>query len=152
MVKKSDRLQTVVDLAEQELEQAGQTLHAVQNQLEQTQFQINSLKQYLQEIATAPTTIDGTATFQAFHFKNTHVFIHKVQEALLQEQDKEGQLSQAVEKAREAWLEKRARVKGLQKVQQNLVKKEEKQVQRQEQRALDDLTNSRGFIGGCEKS
>ncbi len=57
-----------------------------------------------------------------------------------------------MEKAREAWLEKRARVKGLQKVQQNLVKKEEKQVQRQEQRALDDLTNSRGFIGGCEKS
>lgn len=151
MAKKSDRLQTVVELAEQELEQAGQTLHAVQSQLEQTQFQINSLKQYLQEIATAPTTLDNSATFQAYHFKTTHAFVHKVQEALLQEQNKEGQLHQAVEKAREVWLEKRARVKGLQKVQQNLVRKEEKQLQRQEQRALDDLTNSRGFIRGHEE-
>jgi len=145
MIKKSERLQTVLELAEQELEQAGQTLHAMQTQLEQTQFQIQSLRQYLQEIAT-PSAENNQLGLQSYHFKNTYAFVHKVQQALLQEQNKEAQLVQAVEKARDNWLEKRARLKGLQKVQQSFLQQEQNQLQRQEQRALDDLTNSKGFM------
>ncbi|GAB6034271.1 flagellar export protein FliJ [Galenea microaerophila] len=140
------QLQTVVGLAERELEEAGQVLSAIQSQIEQNEFQINSLQQYLQEISNSPTTIDNAVTFQAFHFKNTQAFINKIQEALLQEKNKAGQLSASLEQAQKIWLEKRARLKGLKKVLQTRRQEQEKQHQRQEQRMLDDLTHRRNPI------
>ena len=138
--KKIDRMKTVISLAEQDLEQAGQTLHAIQTQLEQTQFQVDSLTQYLHELSSQNTHSSGTLS--ASHFQNTHAFIHKVQVALGQEQQKVLQLQEVVERAREDWMEKRAYLKGLQKVQKNLELNQEKRAQRQEQNMLDDLASA----------
>jgi flagellar FliJ protein len=146
MTKKIERMQTVIELAQNALDQAAQTLQAIQSQLEHTRHQILSLQNYLSEIHQSSTSHKQPTSQSVTQLQSSVAFVQKVQAALQQEKIKEQQLMESVELARQQWYEKRVRLKGLEKVGDGLQKKRQQQILKEEQKQQDDMVNARHAV------
>lgn len=130
------RWHKLVELAQIEMDNAGKTVALMQEQLQQAQEQYQALQNYLKEYARQP--VQGPA--QTITQLQTRVaFGDKLQQAIQAQSGQVEQKQDMVEKALQAWREKRARVKALETLYHKKQKLRETTLSKQEQKMLDEL-------------
>ncbi|MBO1928373.1 flagellar export protein FliJ [Thiomicrorhabdus sp. 6S2-11] len=130
------RWNKLVELAEMEMDNAGKTVAFMQEEMQQAQSQLEALQNYVQEYAQQP--VQGPA--QSVAQLQTHAaFGEKLHQAIQAQSEAYQQKQLMVEKALEAWREKRARFKALQTLLEKKRKQRDLKLNRQEQKMLDEL-------------
>lgn len=135
---KVKRFEMLVELAQDELDKAQETFVAVRQQLESSQEQLDSLQDYhTNHLSKIHNEIEVTTA----QLQTTQAFIDKVNKAILSQKDQITQLTQVLEKAQETWIEKRARHQSLKNIHLKLKRDERVQLDKQEQKMLDELAS-----------
>lgn len=133
----------LLDLAQKELDKSLETLGFFRNQLSAHEEQLASLQEYLQSYIDKINN-EGMC-LMPIQLQTTQTFIDKLNTAIYSQTDKVEEQSQLVERAQQAWLEKRARLKAFQTLYDKIQKDLTLSVDRHEQKMLDDLA-SQQFI------
>lgn len=132
----------LVELAEMEMDNAGKTVAFMQDEMQQAQEQLQTLQNYLQDYAKQPLEAPAQTITQL----QTHAaFGDKLQQAIQAQSENYQQKQLMVEKALEAWREKRARYKALQTLLEKKRKQRDVKLSRQEQKMLDELAAQRSI-------
>ncbi len=128
----SDRYVKLYQHAERAYEQVTQAMAELTGQLETTQHQLESLQTYARTLAQP-------AQQHAEHHQllQQRLFVHQVLNAIAHQQQQVEQLQQQLEQMREQWLQKRAELKGLEKMIENNRLREQKLEAKVAQRAED---------------
>lgn len=132
------RMASLLELAQTEEEAMLQTFQALQVQLAQAQEQLQSLNHYRQEYAA--NLARKTDVIFASQIHSTQAFIEKLNQALMAQEQEEQRLEQAIEQAKQAWIEKRMRSQALEKLLQKMQKDQAIFLNKQEQKMLDELS------------
>lgn len=136
------RWNKLVELAEMEMDNAGKTVAFMREEMQQAQEQLETLQSYLQDYAKQP--LGGVAqTITQLQMNAT--FSEKLQQAIQAQSENYLQKQRMVEKALEAWREKRARFKALQTLLEKKRKQRDAKLNRQEQKMLDELAAQRSM-------
>lgn len=135
---KLKRLQMLVDLAQRELEAAQEMLMAVRNQLEANQQQLDALRDYHRGYAEQ---VSGKGAVDPVKIKTAYAFMDKVSRAITAQQVQVEETQKAVEMAQQQWAEKRARANAMEKLFTKLQRDHQIQLDRQEQKMLDELAS-----------
>lgn len=142
MANPIQRWQKLVELAEMEMENAGKTVSFMREEMQQAQEQLETLQNYLQEYSQQP--VNGPA--QNVTQLQTHAaFGEKLQQAIQAQSENYQQKQEMVEKALEAWREKRARFKALEMLLDKKRKQRDLKLNRQEQKMLDELASQQAL-------
>jgi flagellar FliJ protein len=135
--QRAKTLQTLVDLAKIELDNAAKSLAMFQTQLVQASEQLTSLQDYVVEYSTQ--LIATEQAFSPIQLQSRAAFGGRVQQAVAAQTLRVAEVEKMVEMAKQQWLERRARSQALQalldKVKQGIVV----QVNKQEQQYMDEL-------------
>lgn len=137
MSSRSEKIDTLVELAEVEEDKAVKTLAALQQQYQQHLAQLEQLQSYIAEYGQ--TTMGEGRVLQPIQMLSTQAFVGKLHQAVKAESEKTERLAETVEFARKAWLEKRTRLKALQNLRDKLKQTEQAGLEKREQRFLDEL-------------
>lgn len=141
MASRISRIAKLIELAEIEQDKAAKTLAAVQEQLVRENAQLESLQAYSAEYGQESLKLQQG--FSVMQLQSRHAFGGKLTQAIATQEQVVAQLSEAVDKARDAWVEKRQEVKSLESLKEKLVDAETKRQNKHEQRMLDDLAAQR---------
>lgn len=143
------KIQTLVELAEIEEEKAAKTFAELQGQYKQHLEQLEALHSYVNEYNLSGGT---SQVLQPIQVLSTQAFLDKLRHAIQAESERTETLLATVERAREVWFEKRTRLQALQKLVEKLQNSHRTELDRKEQRFLDELAsqsfNSRSIKGG----
>ena len=139
---KVKRFEMLVELAQDELDKAQETFIAVRQQLESSQEQLDSLQDYH---TNHLSKIHNEKEVTMAQLQTTQAFIDNVNKAILSQKDQITQLTQVLEKAQETWIEKRARHQSLKNIHLKLKRDERVQLDKQEQKMLDELASQQFF-------
>ncbi|WP_130537778.1 flagellar export protein FliJ [Thiomicrorhabdus indica] len=135
MDKQLKTWQKLVELAEMEMDKAGKTLAMMQQKQNQDIEQLESLREYAQDYNK-----QGINPAQSLSQLNTYrLFADKLMQAIESQETVVTQSETMAEKAREAWLEKRARFKALEKLFIKMQSDYDGHLNKQEQKMLDEL-------------
>lgn len=137
MSSRIEKIQTLVELAEVEESKALETFSTLQGQYQQHIQQLDTLQNYVNDYAHQSS--DGSTT--TVQILTTHAFVGKLHQAIQLEQSKTEEFKNVMELAREAWIEKRARLQALQKLLLKLQQNHQIRLEKQEQRFLDELSS-----------
>lgn len=143
MSSRIQKIQTLVGLAESDEDKAVKTLAELQGQYQLHLQQLEMLHSYVSEYS--PCSTSNGASLQPIQVLSTQAFINKLQDAIKAEGQKVDELAQTVERAKDMWLEKRSRLKALQKLLLRLEKDEQARINRAEQRFLDELSSQSSY-------
>jgi len=135
---KLKRFEMLVELAQDELDKAQETFLAVRQQLESSEEQLDSLQDYH---ANHLSKIHNDKEITMAQLQTTQAFIDNVNKAILSQKEQMAQLTQALEKAQETWVEKRARHQSLKNIYLKLKRDERVRLDKQEQKMLDELAS-----------
>lgn len=131
------RFELIVNLAEQELESVAQQLATMRQQYQALQKQIEDLQNYMKDYLEGLTG-QGTSLMPV-QLQTTQAFTDKMRQAIKSQEFKLATMEPAMEKVEELWVEKRARVKALEKVLDKIKLDAQVALDKSEQRMLDDL-------------
>lgn len=136
-MKKSQRLEPVVKVAESREQQAARALGQAQAQLaqaEQRQAELEGYKEeYLRRFHTA-----GSRGMSAAQMEDYRRFLGKLDAAIAQQQQVVAQAAGIVETQRHQWFERRGKTRALDKVVSRYQADERRQEAQQEQGELDE--------------
>lgn len=135
MSSRIEKIETLVELAEAEEKKALETFSLLQTQYQQHLQQLETLQSYIAEYASP-----DMGTQHTIQLLSTHAFVGKLHSAIEQESSKTESMQTLMEKGREAWIEKRARLKALQNLLSKMVRNRQIKLDKQEQRLLDELS------------
>lgn len=135
MDKQIQTWEKLVELAEIEMDNAAQTLALMRQRESEDVAQLESLQAYAVEYNQQGIK-EGQSLFQLNTYR---LFAEKLMQALASQEFKVGQSNLMVEKAQEAWFEKRARFKALQKLLHKMQSDYQYKLNKQEQKMLDEL-------------
>jgi len=137
-MKRSKRLDTVVNLAKRKLDEAGQALAFIQQKLGDEQNKLAQLEEYLQEYrATIKSAGSKGLSVQAFRrYAN---FSENVAKAITQQSQQVSTVEQQIMQVRQHWQMLDARHKGLLKLKDKAIVAEAVLYERQQQKELDEL-------------
>ena len=137
MKKPSSTWLKLVELAEIEMDNAAKTFAMMRQQESSDASQLDSLREY-----QADYNQKGIKANQSLSQLNTYrLFADKLSQAIEAQEQKLQQSVQMVEKAQEAWFEKRARFKALEQLLQKKQNDYEYRLSQQEQKMLDELAS-----------
>lgn len=137
-MERSKRIKLLVELAEQDVEKAQLTLKDIRANLLFTKQQLSDLKNYRNEYMARLTTSGHILPIQ---LQTTQAFISKLNLAIEGQQAQVQSMEEMLDKAQLQWMEKKVRLQALDKVYQNLVRKEYSQAEKAEQKMLDELAS-----------
>ncbi|QCU90450.1 flagellar export protein FliJ [Thiomicrorhabdus sediminis] len=137
MPNRLQRLHKLIELAEMELDKAGQTFHYMQNKLATEQGQVNSLLDYQADYAQQPISMGAIPAIQ---LQSRSAFSDKLNHAIIAQQQQVEESEKMVEMAQSAWQEKRANLKALQALYSRIENAENARINRQEQKLMDELS------------
>ncbi|GKT11139.1 MAG: flagellar protein FliJ [Thiomicrorhabdus sp.] len=137
MSSRMDRVLKLIELAEIEMDKAAKTLGAVQEQHIQAQNQLVSLQTYEQEYSQAPAK--ESISMNIVQLQTRHTFGEKLHQAVMTQSFQVDEFAHTIERVKDNWLEKRTEVKSLQLLFDKLKRDREAQLNKQEQRLLDEL-------------
>ena len=137
MSSRVERMQKLVELADIELDKAAQTLAAIQGQHAEALTQLEALTSYAQEYGQVPT--NKSVSISPIQLQTRHAFGEKLRQAVEAQTTQVDELVKTVELARQAWLEKRIRVKALQALLDKLKLGVQIKLDKQEQHMMDEL-------------
>lgn len=129
----------LLELAQKEQDKALETLGFFRNQLTSHEEQLASLQDYLQGYIDKINN-EGMRVMP-IQLQTTQTFIDKLNTAIYTQTDKVQEQTQLVERAQQAWFEKRARLKGFESLYQKIQKDLTISLDRREQKMLDDLAS-----------
>ncbi len=128
----SDRYVKLYQHAERAYEQVTQVMAELTGQLETAQHQLESLQAYARTLAQP-----AQQYVEHHQFQQQRLFAHQVLNAVTHQQQKIEQLEEQLKQVREQWLQKRAELKGLEKIMENNRLSEQKLEAKVAQRAED---------------
>ncbi len=137
-MKRSKRLETVVDLAKRKLDEAGQALAFIQNKLKDEEGKLTQLQEYLVEYRTTIQTA-GAKGLSVQAFRRYNDFSDNVAKAIAQQTQQVATVKQQIEQIRRHWQMLDARHKGLQKLRDKALLEEAAAYERAQQKELDEL-------------
>jgi flagellar FliJ protein len=137
MPSRADRLQPVVELAEEKAEEAVRVLAAQQRALAEAENQLVELRKYRNEYAEMPDGIGIAALL------NRQQFLQKIDMAIVQQLGEVQRREQALEHARLLWTDARGRAKALDSVTTKYREQERKSEDRREQAQADERSQYR---------
>jgi len=137
MVKRSQRLQVIVDLKINQEKKYLEALGKQQNIKAQKETQLNSLKNYRQDYRDKNEHLvkSGISVMQLMEFR---AFMEKMDEAIAGEERALKFLNSELERLRKNWEEAHMYTQGMQKIQGNARSSEQKQEEKKEQLEMDD--------------
>ncbi|UQB41685.1 flagellar export protein FliJ [Thiomicrospira microaerophila] len=137
-MSRAQRIKVLVELAEQDVDKAQLTLKEIRANRTFTEQQLSDLKNYRNEYMARLTTSGQMLPIQ---LQTTQAFINKLNLAIEGQQTQLKSIEAMLEQAQQQWTEKRMRLQALDKVYQNLLRKEYQQTERAEQKMLDELAS-----------
>lgn len=129
----------LLDMAQKDQEKALETLGLFRSQLSQFETQLTELKSYLQEYVDKINN-EGLALLP-IQLQTTQAFIDKLHTAINAQAKRVEDQMKLVEKAQEAWIDKRARLKAFQNLAEKIQKDISVTLEKREQKMLDDLAS-----------
>ncbi len=136
-MKRSQRLEPVVRVAENREQQAARSLGDSQSALNQAQQRLNELKNYREEyIQRFHTT--GAAGMSAVQMRDYRLFLSNLSRAIEQQAGLVEKAATVVEKQRQQWFSRRGKVKMLGNVVSRFQADEQRVVDRKEQLEQDE--------------
>lgn len=139
-MRRSRRLLPVVEIARRKACEGARALAYIQQKLQTEQAQLQQLHTYLEEYR-ASIQQQGVAGVTVQHLRLYHDFSHNVERAIEQQGRQVQVVAGQVEQIRHHWQQLDARHKGLEKLQQRLLKDEERLAERQSQKEQDEFCN-----------
>mgnify|MGYP000689932902 CR=1 FL=1 len=146
MSSRVEKIKTLVDLAEAEETRALETFSTLQGQFQDHLAQLESLRSYVDDYANQ----NLQKTISSVQMLSTQAFVGKLHHAITSEEAKTEGFRSVMERAREAWTDKRSRVQALQKLLFRLKKSKQASLDKQEQSFLDELS-SQAFTRKLQK-
>ena len=137
MSSRIEKIQTLVELSEAEESKALETFSTLQSQFHDHLNQVEVLRSYVNDYGQQ--SLDKPLS--AIQMLSTQAFVGKLHSAVESESLKTEQFKEVLERSREAWIDKRARVKALQKLLLKLKQNRQTVLDKQEQNFLDDLSS-----------
>ena len=137
MSSRVEKIETLVDLAEAEESRALETFSTLQGQFQDHLSQLESLHSYVDDYANQ----NLQKTISSVQMLSTQAFVGKLHHAIASEESKTEGFREVMERSREAWTDKRSRVKALQKLLLRLKKSKQACLDKQEQGFLDELSS-----------
>lgn len=137
MPSRADRLQPVVDLATEKVDDAARALATHQRTLSDAEHQLVELRRYRNEYAVMPDGIGVGALL------NRQQFLQKIDMAIVQQLGEVQRRERALERARQDWAEARGRAKALDSVTMKYREQERKSQDRREQEQADERSQYR---------
>ncbi len=138
-MKRSQRLDPVIKVAENREQQAARSLGDSQSALSQTQQRLDELKNYREEyIQRFHAT--GAVGMSAVQMADYRLFLSNLSRAIEQQNGLVQQAIATVEQQRQQWFTRRGKVKMLGNVVSRLQTDEQRVVDRKEQREQDEYT------------
>lgn len=137
MPSRADRLQPVVDLAEEKAEDAVRVLATQQRALAEAEHQLVELRKYRNEYAEMPDGIGIAALL------NRQQFLQKIDMAIVQQLGEVQRREQALDHAQRLWSDARGRAKALDSVTTKYREQERKSEDRREQSQADERSQYR---------
>ncbi|MBE0471709.1 MAG: flagellar export protein FliJ [Methyloprofundus sp.] len=136
-MKRSQRLQVIVDLKINQEKKYLDALGKQRNLKLQKETQLNSLKNYRQDYRdkNAKLIKNGISVMQLMEFR---AFMEKMDKAIEGEERALKMLDSELERLRKNWEEAHMYTQGIQKIQGNARVSEQKQEEKKEQLAMDD--------------
>jgi len=141
-MKRSQRLQVVVDLSLRKAQEGARALAFVQQRLQAEQQKLGQLEAYLVEYREGLLT-QGRQGVSAQQFRIYNNFSGNVEKAIVQQGAQVATVSRQLEQVRSHWLTLDARHKGLEKLFEKLRAEERAAQDRLEQKAQDEAVSQR---------
>jgi flagellar FliJ protein len=136
MKNRLSRMLTIVNLAKVDLESVEKNLQSINSQLHLNQKQQESLISYQNEYLEK---LRNTATTTLQEINSTQAFLGKLSQAIEHQKTEIKNLENMLEQAKDFWVEKKIRAQSLEKLYHKLLKKQALNLDRQEQKMMDDL-------------
>lgn len=150
-MKKSDRLQVIVDLNASNEKKALEALGKAQREQQASKVQLENLQSYHQEYKNQYQSISeaGINIAQLLEFRS---FVSKLDKAIDEQEQVVMQSEKEVVYAREHWEKQHQKTKSLEKVCQSALVQEFKQEEKREQNEQDDRASRLGGEGGTRNA
>lgn len=136
MKNRLSRMLTIVNFAKVDLESVEKNLQSINSQLHLNQKQQESLISYQNEYLEK---LRNTATTTLQEINSTQAFLGKLSQAIEHQKTEIKNLENMLEQAKDFWVEKKIRAQSLEKLYHKLLKKQALNLDRQEQKMMDDL-------------
>ena len=141
-MKKSQRLEPVVKVAENREQQAARALGQAQAQMNQAEQRLAELKNYKEEYLRRFHT-QGSRGMSAAQMEDYRRFLAKLDAAIAQQQRVVEQAARAVEVQRNHWFERRGKTRALDKVVERYQADEQRREDLKEQGEQDEQNQCR---------
>ena len=139
MKRRTKKIGKVVSFAASEERRFGEQAGQSQQKLNKQIAKLGELNSYRQDYASKNPAITGAS---AAHWKDFHMFLHRLDQAVISQQHLVKQGEQNLESHRRRWLAKRQKLESLQRVLDKSVRRDTLYLERLEQKLLDDLPNA----------
>jgi len=137
MVAKSKRLQVVVNLAERELHDSAAALAKVNQQYHFEEGRLQELQTYFEEYQQQAKQQWGSG-ISVSQLMNFNYFLNNLRQAIEQQQQTLAHLQRVCERARQQWLNHKAKHVNLCDLQKKALQDEDKMLEKKLQRDIDD--------------
>ena len=141
-MKRSQRMQPVRKLKQQEERQLAKKLAQAQQALQREESQLTMLHQYQREYfqgLTGSQQQARTGTISATDLEKYQMFLSRLERAIQNQNQVKVLKEKAVEAARQAWAQANARLKALDNLIETMRLEEQREQDKKEQRLIDDL-------------
>lgn len=145
--RRSDKLAKLVSIAASEERRCGALTGRFRRILEEQEMKLGELNAYRRSYADLSQSVRD---IDAARWKDYQGFISRLDEALKAQREVVANSEMNLEKHRRVWLDKRRRLKSLQRVLDSCRNDEIRSEDRKEQRLLDDLPAGRNPFRGSE--
>ncbi len=139
MKRRTEKIGKVVSLAAAEERRFGEQAGRSQQKLDQQLAKLGELSSYRQHYANKNP---ATAGASAAHWKDFHMFLHRLDQAVTSQQHLVKQGEQNLESHRKRWLAKRQKLDSLQRILDKSMHRDAIYLARLEQKLMDDLPNA----------
>jgi len=145
-MKKSQRLQVIIDLKENQEKLCLEALGAEQLKKQQKAEQLNNLQSYHQDYVdkNAAQLAKGLPVLRLLEF---NAFLEKVDKAIEGERQALDRVDQQINVLRERWEKAHLHTKNIQKIQLKAKQLEEKELEKKEQLEMDERASRRRGAG-----
>lgn len=141
-MKRSERMQPVRKLKQQEERQLAKKLAQAQQALQKEEAQLQMLQQYQREYFNGLTGSQSQAqsgSINAADLEKYQMFLTRLERAIQNQSQVKVLRDKAVEAARQDWAQANARLKALDNLIEKMRFEEEREQDKKEQRMLDDI-------------
>ncbi len=144
-MKRSKRMQSVANIAKNKERDAARMLGQKRQQLEQQRQRLDELVSYREEYARKFES-QGVNGLDARRLHEYRVFLQKLNQAIVQQRDRINQVHGECTIYQESWLSTRVHSKAMDKVVDRCRVDENKIMERQEQKELDERAMQLGLV------